>query len=109
MLCSMLFVWNSLNEGWSKFSDQIVNRSLTSNLLWLVYCAKFSCSCSSVLYILFTNNFRIFLPVFNRKGAVIINNILGVLGAVLFVSSRYAGSVEMLLLARLVVGLSSGE
>jgi len=40
---------------------------------------------------------------------VIINNILAVLAAVLFVCSRYAGSVEMLLLARLVVGLSSGE
>ena len=40
---------------------------------------------------------------------MIINNILGVLAAILFVSSRYAGSVEMLLLARLVVGLSSGE
>jgi hypothetical protein len=40
---------------------------------------------------------------------VIINNILGVFAAVLFVSSRHAGSVEMLLLARLVVGLSSGE
>jgi hypothetical protein len=46
---------------------------------------------------------------FNRKGAVIINNILGILAAILFVSSRLAGSVEMLLLARLVVGLSSGE
>jgi hypothetical protein len=46
---------------------------------------------------------------FNRKGAVIINNILGVFAAILFVSSRHAGSVEMLLLARLVVGLSSGE
>ena len=40
---------------------------------------------------------------------MIINNILAVLAAVLFVCSRYAGSVEMLLLARLVVGLSSGE
>jgi hypothetical protein len=40
---------------------------------------------------------------------VIINNILGVLAAILFVSSRSVGSVEMLLLARLVVGLSSGE
>lgn len=45
---------------------------------------------------------------FGRKGAVIMNNILGVLAAILFVCSRYAGSVEMLLLARLVVGLSSG-
>ncbi|KAJ4430980.1 hypothetical protein ANN_19573 [Periplaneta americana] len=45
---------------------------------------------------------------FGRKGAVVINNILGILGAILFVSSRHAGSVEMLLLARLVVGLSSG-
>lgn len=40
---------------------------------------------------------------------MVINNILGVMAAALFVSSRYAGSVEMLLLARLVVGLSSGE
>lgn len=45
---------------------------------------------------------------FGRKGAVVINNILGIFGAILFVSSRHAGSVEMLLLARLVVGLSSG-
>ncbi|PSN38762.1 hypothetical protein C0J52_08879 [Blattella germanica] len=45
---------------------------------------------------------------FGRRGSVIINNILGILAAVLFVCSRYAGSVEMLLLARLVVGLSSG-
>lgn len=45
---------------------------------------------------------------FGRKGAVVINNILGILAAILFVSSRHAGSVEMLLLARLVVGLSSG-
>ncbi|XP_021917078.1 solute carrier family 2, facilitated glucose transporter member 3-like isoform X4 [Zootermopsis nevadensis] len=45
---------------------------------------------------------------FGRKGAVIINNVLGVLAAILFVSSRHAGSVEMLLLARLIVGLSSG-
>jgi hypothetical protein len=59
--------------------------------------------------ILFTDTFRLFLLVFNRKGAVIINNVLGVLAAILFVSSRYASSVEMLLLARLVVGLSSGE
>lgn len=46
--------------------------------------------------------------IFTRKGAVIINNVLGVLAAILFVSSRHAGSVEMLLLARLIVGLSSG-
>jgi hypothetical protein len=40
---------------------------------------------------------------------VIINNILGVLAAILFVSSGHAGLVEMLLLAHLVVGISSGE
>ncbi|KAJ9583498.1 hypothetical protein L9F63_022161, partial [Diploptera punctata] len=45
---------------------------------------------------------------FGRKGAVVINNILGVLAAIFFVCSRHADSVEMLLLARLIVGLSSG-
>lgn len=57
----------------------------------------------------FHKQLQIIFTGLNRKGAVIINNILGVLAAILFVSSRFAGSVEMLLLARLVVGLSSGE
>jgi hypothetical protein len=73
--------------------------------LWLVDFLKFS----GRFVCTFHRQLQGIFAVFNRKGAVIINNILGVLAAVLFVSSRHAGSVEMLLLARLVVGLSSGE
>ncbi|XP_049956586.1 solute carrier family 2, facilitated glucose transporter member 1-like isoform X2 [Schistocerca serialis cubense] len=43
-----------------------------------------------------------------RKAAVVINNGQGLVAAVLFVCSRYAKSVEMLIAARLIVGLSSG-
>ncbi|GLH08599.1 Solute carrier family 2, facilitated glucose transporter member 1 [Gryllus bimaculatus] len=43
-----------------------------------------------------------------RRGAVIVNHALALMAAILFGSSRSAGSVEMLLLARLIVGLSSG-
>ncbi|KAK7867028.1 hypothetical protein R5R35_005672 [Gryllus longicercus] len=43
-----------------------------------------------------------------RRGAVMVNHALALMAAILFGSSRSAGSVEMLLLARLIVGLSSG-
>nr|CAD7257983.1 unnamed protein product [Timema shepardi] len=45
---------------------------------------------------------------FGRKGAVVVSSVLGGLAALFFFTSRQAGSVEMLLLARLIVGLSSG-
>ncbi|XP_066995888.2 solute carrier family 2, facilitated glucose transporter member 5 isoform X2 [Anabrus simplex] len=43
-----------------------------------------------------------------RKGAVATTSSLALTAAILFVSARPAGSVEMLLLARLLMGLSSG-
>nr|CAD7589078.1 unnamed protein product [Timema genevievae] len=43
-----------------------------------------------------------------RKGAVVVSSVLGGSAALLFFTSRQVGSVEMLLLARLIVGLSSG-
>nr|CAD7427871.1 unnamed protein product [Timema monikensis] len=45
---------------------------------------------------------------FGRKGAVVVSSVLGGLAALFFFTSRQVGSVEMLLLARLIVGLSSG-
>lgn len=45
---------------------------------------------------------------FGRKGALGIAMALSVVGALLFLVCRYANSVEMLMMARLVVGLSSG-
>ncbi|CAH0721993.1 unnamed protein product, partial [Brenthis ino] len=43
-----------------------------------------------------------------RKRATILTNILSIAGAILFLLSRAANSVEMLLIGRLLVGLSGG-
>ncbi|KAI5641714.1 sugar transporter domain-containing protein [Phthorimaea operculella] len=43
-----------------------------------------------------------------RKKATILTNILSLVGALLFVCCRAANSVEMLILGRLIVGLSAG-
>nr|CAD7462662.1 unnamed protein product [Timema tahoe] len=48
------------------------------------------------------------LDVPHWKGAVVVSSVLGGSAALLFFTSRQVGSVEMLLLARLIVGLSSG-
>ncbi|KAJ1526979.1 hypothetical protein ONE63_008524 [Megalurothrips usitatus] len=45
---------------------------------------------------------------FGRKGAVSISMLLSLASSALFLCSKYAGSVEMLLVARLVVGFASG-
>lgn len=43
-----------------------------------------------------------------RRGAIMVCHASSLVAAVLFVSTKAAGSVEMLLLARLIVGISSG-
>ncbi|XP_067631515.1 solute carrier family 2, facilitated glucose transporter member 1 [Eurosta solidaginis] len=45
---------------------------------------------------------------FGRKGCFLISGALFTIGAILFFACRVAGSVEMLLLGRLIVGLASG-
>lgn len=44
-----------------------------------------------------------------RRGAIAISMMANLAAAVLFFTCKYAGSVELLLLARLVVGFASGE
>lgn len=44
-----------------------------------------------------------------RKGGILVNNILGVVAALLFLSAPASNSVEMLFLARFLAGLSSGR
>ncbi|XP_047527954.1 solute carrier family 2, facilitated glucose transporter member 2-like isoform X3 [Vanessa atalanta] len=49
-----------------------------------------------------------FADKFGRKYATIITNLLSIAGAILFLFCRAANSVEMLILGRLLVGLSGG-
>ncbi|XP_065353450.1 solute carrier family 2, facilitated glucose transporter member 3-like [Cloeon dipterum] len=49
-----------------------------------------------------------FADKWGRKGAIFANNFLGLFAAILFVATPAARSVEMLVLARFLVGLSSG-
>ena len=46
---------------------------------------------------------------FGRKGAIVVSMFVNLAAAVLFLTCKFAGSVELLLLARLVVGFASGE
>lgn len=43
-----------------------------------------------------------------RKGALIVSSFIGLVAGVLFFTSKLANSVEMLILGRLLVGVSSG-
>ncbi|XP_059471745.1 solute carrier family 2, facilitated glucose transporter member 3-like [Neocloeon triangulifer] len=49
-----------------------------------------------------------FADKWGRKGAILVNNLLGAVAAALFVATPIAKSVEMLIIARFLVGLSSG-
>lgn len=43
-----------------------------------------------------------------RKGALIVSSLLGIVAGILFLCSKYSNSVEMLLIGRLLIGLSAG-
>ena len=45
---------------------------------------------------------------FFRKKGLLLNNILAAIGAVFLLGAKYAGSYEMLLAGRLVIGINSG-
>lgn len=50
----------------------------------------------------------VFADKVGRKGALLVSSIIGALGGILFICSKPANSVEMLILGRLLVGFSAG-
>ena len=58
------------------------------------------------------NNFKAFADIhylsYNRKGGLLVNNILMLLGGFLMLGSKYAGSFEMLIAGRFFIGINAG-
>lgn len=103
-------VLNAPQEILERFSNESVYRRYGSvlsrdevNLLWSVIVSIFLIGgiIGSLMAGSLCNRF-------GRKGAILVVNGLGLVGSVLFVSCHAAASVEMLLVARLLVGVLSG-